>query len=127
MIRPGVSSDLLWIQKIIEASPTASQWAPVDTSFLVEEPFGFLAYRQIAPDEFEILNLAVAPDFRQKGIAKRLLQTALHQKGRWFLEVRESNTAALATYQSMGFHLSGKRKKYYHNPVEDAIVLLWEP
>jgi len=55
------------------------------------------------------------------------LQTALHQKGRWFLEVRESNIAALATYQSLGFHLNGKRKRYYHNPVEDAIVLLWQP
>lgn len=127
MTRPGIPSDLTWIQKIIDESPHAAQWIPSDTPCLVVEPLGFLAYRQVAPDEYEILNLAVAVEARRKGIATLLLQSALTQGGRWFLEVRESNNAALKTYQSIGFQMNGKRRKYYQNPSEDAIVLMWQP
>jgi ribosomal-protein-alanine N-acetyltransferase len=76
------------------------------------------------PDEHELLNLAVAPEHRRKGIARTLLDYAKRQgPGLWFLEVRESNTAARTFYKSHGFIDFGKRKGYYQEPYEDAIVM----
>jgi ribosomal-protein-alanine N-acetyltransferase len=76
----------------------------------------------------EILNLAVAHDFRRRGLGGDLLDAALsavHARGAQeiFLEVRESNQPALALYGSRGFSAVGQRRKYYRNPVEDALVL----
>jgi ribosomal-protein-alanine N-acetyltransferase len=76
----------------------------------------------------EILNLAVEPDHRRRGIAEALLGgmlAALTGRGveEVFLEVRESNTAARSLYQSRGFRLAGMRRAYYRHPVEDAQVL----
>jgi len=82
----------------------------------------------IAADELEILNLAVNPMVRRKGIATHLLAEALHEarnratRGA-FLEVRESNRAARAFYQSQGFRETGRRKGYYSQPCEDALLL----
>lgn len=127
MSRDGTPDDLPWIRRIIESSPEAAQWPPEGDRLLVIEPHGFLAYRQIAPDEFEILNLAVAPESRRKGIARSLLLDALTLPGRWFLEVRASNFSARELYRSAGFQEAGIRKKYYQNPDEDAIVLVRQP
>lgn len=69
----------------------------------------------------------VAPDFRRKGLARKLF-TALLARAREtnseqvFLEVRESNQAARALYARLGFEESGRRKLYYANPHEDAIL-----
>lgn len=125
--RAGVPSDLAWIRRIIESSPEAAQWLPTDDILLVIEPHGFLAYRQVAPDEFEILNLAVALESRRKGIARSLLLDTLTLPGRWFLEVRASNFHARELYRSTGFQEAGIRQKYYQNPNEDAIVLVRQP
>lgn len=82
----------------------------------------------VVQNEGEILNLAVAPDFRRRGLGGELLDaglSAVHARGARdiFLEVRESNQAALALYGSRGFSAIGQRRKYYRNPVEDALVL----
>jgi ribosomal-protein-alanine N-acetyltransferase len=79
-------------------------------------------------DEAEVLNLAVAPQARGRGLGGKLLDAGLgivRDRGarEVFLEVRESNVAALALYTSRGFTAVARRAKYYRNPVEDALVL----
>ncbi|MFN3743047.1 MAG: ribosomal protein S18-alanine N-acetyltransferase, partial [Anaerolineales bacterium] len=71
-------------------------------------------------DEAHIATLAVHPDHRQLGIARQLLLWALHSA--WedgarqaFLEVRESNLAAQHLYRQLGFEISGRRPRYYHD------------
>lgn len=76
----------------------------------------------------EVLNLAVAPEFRRRGIGGALLRAGLgalrHRKvGEVFLEVRESNHSAQALYLAHGFRPVGQRSAYYRNPKEDALVL----
>lgn len=92
-----------------------------------EELRGFIAVR-CAADEMEILNLAVSPESRRQGIARQLFKEALKHAchrdvKRIYLEVRESNTAAIGFYRAMRFQESGRRGTYYSNPVEDALVL----
>ncbi|MBD5647859.1 MAG: GNAT family N-acetyltransferase [Desulfovibrio sp.] len=78
--------------------------------------------------ELEILNLAVEPAARRRGCGRRLLLLAL-QAGRKMgmqkalLEVREHNGAALALYRACGFALAGRRRRYYADTGEDALVL----
>jgi len=89
--------------------------------------YGYLV-AQIVADEAEVLNLAVAPDRRRTGAGARLLRgflddaraqgvTTVH------LDVRESNAAARALYARFGFAEVGRRRGYYREPVEDALVL----
>ena len=79
-------------------------------------------------DEGEIANLAVVPTARRRGIARTLLEAIVAEAtesriARLFLEVRESNVAARALYDSLGFAPIARRARYYRKPVEDAIVL----
>jgi len=81
-----------------------------------------------AADESEIGNLAVAPRARGRGVGGALLDAALAEAVRrgaamTYLEVRESNVAARRLYASRGFAELGRRRKYYHHPTEDALVL----
>lgn len=87
---------------------------------------GFLIAHHLHP-EWELENLVVAPDFRRKGLATKLLAALLTRARETnsesvFLEVRESNQAARALYGSLGFEDSGRRKLYYTNPHEDAVL-----
>jgi [ribosomal protein S18]-alanine N-acetyltransferase len=85
---------------------------------------GFLVSRETAPQEREILNLAVDRNLRRRGIARELLKDELSRgAGRWFLEVRESNAPAINLYRSMGFQAAGRRPDYYSVPPEAAIVM----
>jgi len=85
---------------------------------------GFVAARQVADREFEILNVAVAPAFRRRGVARGLLCSLFHQcQGAFYLEVRESNLAAHMCYKSLGFQTVTYRPAYYENPSEPAIVM----
>ncbi len=88
---------------------------------------GYLIGREAAGSG-EILNLAVAPEFRRRGIGGELLEAGLEafQRRRAhevFLEVRESNRSAQALYLARGFRPVGQRASYYRNPREDALVL----
>ncbi|MCG2721714.1 MAG: ribosomal protein S18-alanine N-acetyltransferase [Thermodesulfovibrionales bacterium] len=89
---------------------------------------GYLCMNLIL-DEGHILNLAVYPDFRRRGLATRLINealTELKKKGCRFiyLEVRGSNTVAKQFYLQFGFRDAGLRKKYYTSPVEDAVLMM---
>lgn len=83
---------------------------------------------QTVPPEADVMNLAVAPEYRRQGIGRQLMQTlteVLHTQGieSLFLEVRASNDPAIALYSEFGFVQVGRRKKYYVNPTEDALIL----
>lgn len=91
---------------------------------------GYIVYWLVA-DEMHILNLAIAPPFRRRGAAKRLVQAALERAfecgaRRSFLEVRASNTAAQKLYTAFGFVRAFNRAEYYDHPVEDAVVMTLE-
>ncbi len=79
-------------------------------------------------DEGYITNIAIRPDYRRKGIAFSLtegLKTEAQNLGLSFLtlEVRESNLAAIKLYEKSGFQVVGKRKGFYSEPKEDAILM----
>ena len=91
---------------------------------------GYLIAREVAGTG-EILNLAVAPAHRRRGIAGELLEAALsafqrRKADEIFLEVRQSNRLAQALYLARGFRAVGQRAAYYRNPREDALVLRLE-
>lgn len=88
---------------------------------------GFLAARFVM-DEVHITNIAVRQQVRRRGIGNRLLDEAiaagLARRAVWVsLEVRESNEAAQGLYAGAGFDFAGKRKDYYRDPSEDAVVM----
>jgi ribosomal-protein-alanine N-acetyltransferase len=100
-------------------------------TFLVAEEAGRVvgyAITVAVPEESELLNIAVDPDRRGHGIGALLLDAAMDlcrgsgAKEMW-LEVRASNAGARMLYESRGFAEMGVRKRYYHAPREDAIVL----
>ena len=87
---------------------------------------GFVCARVVA-GEWEVENIVVAEQVRRRGVAdellKQLLRRALDEAGAavW-LEVRESNIPARKLYEKRGFHESGRRRRYYKDPAEDALV-----
>ena len=88
---------------------------------------GYLCFWEIG-HEIHITNLAVHPEWRRRGVARRLLATALAEgisRGVLlaFLEVRPTNTRALALYDSLGFQVIGRRNGYYFDTGEDALVM----
>ena len=88
---------------------------------------GFLISHQLG-GEWEIENIAVTGSAQRNGLGARLLSEFLNLvRGRGgraiFLEVRESNLAARALYRKLAFVETGRRKNYYENPPEDALIL----
>jgi len=88
-------------------------------------PLGYREDQSMWPWEmYELLNLAVAPEYRRRGIARGLIhEMFVLRRGSIFLEVRESNHAARSLYQSMGFREIHIRPKYYDKPRESGIVM----
>jgi ribosomal-protein-alanine N-acetyltransferase len=94
--------------------------------------WGYIIFWIVA-DEMHLLNLAVHPEKRRRGIGQALLAEALRQSRdlgaemSW-LEVRPSNTAARGLYEAFGFSEVGRRLRYYEDTQEDAIlmVLHWD-
>ena len=83
---------------------------------------------QTVLDEGYITNVAVSPDFRRRGAARRLIAELIaraKEKGLAFvtLEVRESNAPAIALYSGAGFVPVGTRKNFYSNPAENALLM----
>jgi ribosomal-protein-alanine acetyltransferase len=88
---------------------------------------GVLGWRNLG-EEAEILDLAVHGSHRHQGHASFLLANFLDGAARSavrgiFLEVRESNRAAIALYRKFGFQISGRRPNYYRNPEENALLM----
>ena len=99
--------------------------------WLVEERDGVaVAYvgSQSCPPEADVMNVAVAPAFRRQGIGEGLmvaLMDTLRDKGMesLTLEVRASNSSAIALYNRLGFTEVGRRPNYYTDPGEDALIM----
>jgi ribosomal-protein-alanine N-acetyltransferase len=138
-IRAYVPGDAPAITALGELAPEAAQWsaenyqlaAAAGQTILVAEAGheigGFLVCRFVGA-EGEILNAAVARAHRRKGVGSKLLATALEEAKsqgveRVYLEVRESNVAAISFYARHGFANSGRRAKYYRDPTENAVVM----
>ena len=88
---------------------------------------------QTVMDETDMMNVAVHPDFRRKGIAEALVNALVENLQKMgsrclTLEVRASNVPAITLYEKLGFSEIGRRKNYYRNPREDALILRkeWE-
>lgn len=114
-----------------EYARIASPGRPGEFCLVVERPDGGLAgllVARVLAGESEILNLAVGAEHRRLGLGSHLLAAALGRgkamgaKQVW-LEVRESNEAAIAFYHRHGFVLSGRRPGYYDSPCEAALIL----
>lgn len=78
-------------------------------------------------DEAEILRVAVLPDWRNRGLGRAFLkfcQQALAEQGvrDVHLEVRALNIPARHCYEALGYELAGRRKAYYHDPTDDALL-----
>ena len=89
---------------------------------------GYIVGRMGA-DELHINNVAVREDYRRRGIGRRLLDRILEEGKRSgataaFLELRAGNKVALALYEECGFRVTSRRKHYYSDPVEDAMVMI---
>lgn len=88
---------------------------------------GYIGSQSVPPDS-DVMNLAVLPEYRKKGIAQALMNEllhTLHSQGieSLTLEVRVSNAPAIALYTKLGFEIVGKRPRYYVNPKEDALIM----
>ena len=76
----------------------------------------------------DMMNIAVAPDYRRRGVGEHLILTLIERLKEnkvvcLTLEVRKSNDPAIALYHKLGFEEVGCRPNYYRNPKEDALIL----
>ena len=115
-----------WSEKSVASELTN----PLSCWLVAEEDGAVAGYigSQTVMDESDMMNVAVHPDHRRKGVAEALvaeLVEALKQRGSrcLTLEVRVSNEPAKALYEKLGFEQVGLRKNYYRNPKEDALIL----
>ena len=121
-----VSYPLPWLeQHFLDEinSPTSLPYSAFDPGGNL---LGFICLLQVL-DEGHILNVAVAPGCRGRGVGRLLVQRVLDDcraSGAAFvsLEVRVSNAAAISLYRQLGFALVGRRKRYYENG-EDALMM----
>ena len=104
---------------------------PHSVNFVLESPggevVGYLNLYLIA-QEGHLLNLAIHPAWRRQGLATAMLAHTIEylrqrQALQLFLEVREKNQSAIGLYRKLGFEVVGKRKKYYAETNEDALVM----
>ncbi len=136
-IRPLAAEDLDAVLRIQQQCPEIVRWSRRAYQRVFRGEYagwvaagevvcGFVVLRQAAA-EAEILNLAVAPDARRRGTGTRLLAAALEAARAAgarsvSLEVRASNRPAIAFYERHGFRPTGRRRKYYTDPREDALL-----
>jgi len=145
-IRHATPADIPAMMRLATHGSSAAHWsrehydrifradAPRRAAWVIENgvgekenaPQGFLIAREIA-GEWDLENIVVSKQVRRRGLATRLLFELMsvartEHALAIFLEVRESNHAARAFYQSRGFEPTGRRPRYYSDPDEDAIT-----
>ena len=96
-----------------------------------DELVGYLIISRYV-DARHVMNIAVAPEYRRKGIARRLMErlfevTARDARRGYTLEVRVSNEAAIRLYEELGFRARGVRRGYYTDNREDALIMWKDP
>ena len=136
-IRSAALNDVLAILAIEQQAPGAAHWTLEEYNKLVgsgvvlaaEEAgklCGFICAKAVA-GEWEIENVVVAGEFLRRGIADELVRELIRRAeseaaSAILLEVRESNLLARGLYEKQGFREVGRRRVYYRDPVEDAIL-----
>jgi len=136
-IRPATLDDVPAILAIEQQAASAAHWPAEEYEKLVNTGVvllaeqagqfcGFVCAKAVA-GEWEIENVVVATRFFRQGIADRLVQALIEQAkmlaaSSILLEVRESNRPARRLYEKHAFREVGRRRKYYNNPLEDAIL-----
>ena len=120
-----------WSEKSV-ASELDNKWALWLVALEDGNVAGYIG-SQTSIDETDVMNVAVHPDYRRRGIAAELIDALvaeLKKRGSHalMLEVRASNGPAIALYEKLEFFQVGCRKNYYRNPKEDALILRkeWE-
>lgn len=115
-----------WSYSLLEAG----LHSPYDVYYVVEKDGRILGYccLRLLAGEGEIQRIAVLPEFRRMGVARKMMEAMVNyairnQAYAVSLEVRESNFAARRLYESFGFAAEAVRKGYYHNPSEDAVIM----
>jgi ribosomal-protein-alanine N-acetyltransferase len=140
-MHPGDLDDVVVIERLSFTTPwsrgaflyelkdnsVASCWVARPDDPSLPRVIGYLCVWEIGP-EIHITNLAVHPTYREQGVARRLLAERLeasHHRGAKaaILEVRPTNREALALYECFGFRVIGRRKGYYFDTGEDALVM----
>ena len=113
-----------------EAAFTYELTNPLSCWLIAEEDGKILGYigSQAVIDEADIMNVAVVPQYRRRGIAKHLLERLIVELDaknvkKLSLEVRASNEAAITLYSMLGFEQVGRRPGYYRKPREDALIM----
>ena len=112
-----------WLREFFENELKYDSYVVV----LNNEIIGYICTMQVL-DECTITNISVRQDFRRQGIAGYIFKNLFDVMDQrnvkyYYLEVRESNEAALKLYYRLGFFEIGTRKDYYRNPLEDAKVM----
>jgi ribosomal-protein-alanine acetyltransferase len=139
-IREAQAADLDAIVEIERRNPFAAHWNEDEYLRLfrdsqvrrlaliavVDGVAGFVIAREVA-GEWELENIAVSPRLQRGGVGSALLRELCDRVlsaggAKLLLEVRESNVAARKLYEGQGFNLTGRRKNYYSNPEEDALL-----
>lgn len=120
-----------WSQMSIE-SELRNIWSYWLVAAEEEQVVGYIG-SQSTIDETDVMNIAVHPQWRRRGIGESLINSLigeLKKRGSHalMLEVRASNEPAIGLYEKLGFAQVGCRKNYYRNPKEDALILRkeWE-
>ena len=137
MIRPMTAADVpsvAALEKLCFSDPwSVSSIAseldnPLSLWLVWEEDGAAAAYLgvQRVPPQADVMNVAVSPALRRRGIVRALfaeLERRLPEIDELFLEVRASNSGAIALYRTLGFEQVGRRPNYYLDPREDALIL----
>jgi ribosomal-protein-alanine N-acetyltransferase len=142
LIRRFDALDASAVAQLLTSSPEAAAWSEKsleqlnqrgELGWVIEENskvVGFLVVRAVVA-EAELLNLCIVPEKRRAGLAANLITEAIAELrrarvDRFFLEVRESNTPAIAFYEKHKFRKTGRRPAYYRDPNEAAVLMMKE-
>lgn len=129
------------VKELLDICFGESAWSPDSIKAQLDKPVsycavamdddrivGYVAFEKIL-DEGSIVELAVHPDHRCKGIGRKLVElmiTSCSGLKTVCLEVRAGNIPAIALYNSMGFKPISRRKDYYDSPSEDAVIMIYQ-
>jgi ribosomal-protein-alanine N-acetyltransferase len=125
-----VKSGVIWIAEQMNVKQVAEPAIAEQGADPSAKLCGFVCVKAVAAGreiDWEIENIVVATEFQRQGIADQLMRALIGQAqtlaaSTILLEVRESNLAARRLYEKHGFRKSGRRRNYYNNPLEDAIL-----
>ena len=140
-VRALDTGDIPRVLEIQALCPEAAAWSEADyrrlqgreclswqTTVAVKDGriAGFLTYAAPPIGDLEVMNLAVDPSHRRRGVAWTLVRQLLRQTAvPLFLEVRAGNRPARSLYKKLGFTETGQRRSYYRNPIDDAVIMVF--